>query len=377
VGVVRRQAARRWLVVAAAVAVAVALPPALGALPARGTALPPGQLRLRILGSAGQPYQGYAESTGRLAVPDLPQLSDVTALLNSTLRLRAWYAGPDQWRVDQIGAAGAERDVYRVWHGVEYVWDYGANVLTQILGDPPLRLPRAADLVPPQLARRLLALAPGDPVGPLPARRVAGVDAAGLRLTPADPQTTVGAVDVWADPVTGLPVQVEVTGRGAASPVLASRFLDLAQHAPEPAVLRHRTAPGAAFASTDAPDLVSAVGTVGFPALPGELAGRVRRPLPAGFDALGVYGTGLSAFVVLPLPRGLGRAALAGLRDAGGVPVTMSHGGTGVAFSTPLVSVLVARYPGVRRTLLLAGLDSPALLRQAAADLDARLGTAP
>jgi hypothetical protein len=57
--------------------------------------------------------------------------------------------------------------------------------------------------------------------------------------------------------------------------------------------------------------------------------------------------------------------------------VTLSRGGTGVAFSTPLVSVLVVRYPGVRRTLLLAGLDSPELIRQAAADLDTRLGTAP
>src|SRR5215468_1231115 len=167
---VRRQALRRWLVVAVGVATAVGLPPALGALPAHGSPVAAGELRQRILGSVGQPYQGYAQTAGRLAVPDLPQLSDVTSLLSSTLQLRVWYAGPDHWRVDQIGVNGAERDVYRVWHGVEYVWDYGANVTTQVLGDPPLRLPRSADLVPPELARRLLTLAGGDPVSRLPAR---------------------------------------------------------------------------------------------------------------------------------------------------------------------------------------------------------------
>ena len=50
-------------------------------------------------------------------------------------------------------------------------------------------------------------------------------------------RTTVGHIDVWADPGTGLPVQVEVTGRGAATPVLVSRFLDLSLRAPDPAVL--------------------------------------------------------------------------------------------------------------------------------------------
>ena len=142
VGVVARQALRRWSVVAAAVAVAVAVPPLVGALPARGDPIGAEDLRQRILGSAARPYQGYAESTGRLGIPDLPQLSDVTLLLNSTVHLRAWHAGPDLWRVDQIGPTGTERDVYRVWRGVEFVWDYGADSVTQILGDPPLRLLR-------------------------------------------------------------------------------------------------------------------------------------------------------------------------------------------------------------------------------------------
>jgi hypothetical protein len=372
-GVVARQRLRRWLLVAAAVSVAVALPPVIGALPAGGSTVTADDLRQRVLGSAGQGYQGYAESTGRLGIPDLPQLSDVTSLLNSTVHLRAWYAGPDRWRVDQIGLAGAERDVYRVYRGVEYVWDYGANNLTQIVGDPPLRLPRSADLVPPELARRLLALSPTDPVSALPSRRIAGLDAAGMRLVPADPETTIGSVDIWADPATGLAVQVEVTGRGAASPVLTSRFLDLSVGTPAEATLQPHLPIGAAFNSTETPDLVSAVGNFGLGVLPAQLAGRDRRALPDGFEAVGVYGEGLSAFVALPLPRGLGGAAYNGLRDAGGAEVKLPRGGTAVALSTPLLSVMVARIQGVRRTYLLAGLDSPALIARAADELDGRI----
>src|SRR5262249_37473977 len=124
------------------------------------------------------------------------------------------------------------------------------------------------------------------------------------------------------------------------------------------------------------PDLVSAVGNVGFAALPGRLAGRARRPLPDGFEAVGVYGTGLSAFVVLPLPRDLGQTVLDSLRHAGGAAGTPSRDRAGVAFSTPLVSVLVIRYRCGRRTYLLAGLDTPTLIRRAAGDLAARIGVA-
>src|SRR3712207_7111533 len=44
-----------------------------------------------------------------------------------------------------------------------------------------------------------------------------GRDAAGLRLTPSDPDTTIGRVDIWADatgdPATALPLRVEVSAR--------------------------------------------------------------------------------------------------------------------------------------------------------------------
>jgi hypothetical protein len=374
VRVVSGQAFRRWLVVFAAVGVAVALPPVIGALPARGAPVDANQLRQRILDSGNQPYVGYAESTGRLGVPDLEDLSDVTKLLNSTIRLRAWYAEPERWRVAQVGADGSERDVYKTGPGLEYTWDYGQNLLTQVYGDPPLRLPRAADLVPPELARRLLSAAPGDAVSALPTRRVAGRDAVGLRLTPTDAGTTIASVDIWADPGTGVPLQVEVTGRGASSPVLSSRFLDFSSQPPAPGVLLPQLTADAGFTSTASPDLASAIGNFGLGVVPESLLGKPRRFLPAGFDPVGVYGNGLASFVVLPLPRGLGGPAFTGLKNAGGVQLTLPGGGTAIELSTPLVSVLLARFPQLRRTYVLAGFDTPDVIRSAATELANTIG---
>jgi len=67
------------------------------------------------------------------------------------------------------------------------------------VGQPSLRLPRAADLTPPALAIGLLDEAGQNArfsvIAPL---RVAGKSAAGLQLTPADPASTIARIDMWA-----------------------------------------------------------------------------------------------------------------------------------------------------------------------------------
>src|SRR5581483_138357 len=93
-------------------------------------------------------------------------------------------------------------------------------------GDPAVRLPRADDLTPPNLALRLLhTAAAGDKLVPLPARDVAGISAPGLEIRPVSPDTTITRVDLWADPATGVPVDVEVYGGGSSAPAISSRFL--------------------------------------------------------------------------------------------------------------------------------------------------------
>src|SRR5690242_3045619 len=166
--VVRHEKRRRWAVVAVVTAVLVSVPSVVAALAPAGEPADPARLRALVLGSAGRPYQGYAESSGSLALPELPNLAAATALFSGRTPMRAWYAAPDRYRVDILGTAG-EHDVYRLPDG-EYTWDYGDNTLTRLIGEPAVRLPRAGDLLPPELARRILQAAKDDPVTTLPGR---------------------------------------------------------------------------------------------------------------------------------------------------------------------------------------------------------------
>lgn len=205
----RLVAVRRWALVVLVGVLIVVSPAVVGAWSGASASADPADLRARIAASSDRPWTGYAESRAGLSLPRIPLLADVTTLLSGTMRMRGWYAAPDRHRTDVISAVG-ERDRYVTPRG-QAVWDYGAELLTLVARDPEIRLPRPDDLLPPALARRLLSgTAPTDRATALPARRVAGLDAAGVRVEVADPDTTVAALEIWADPATGLPVAVDV-----------------------------------------------------------------------------------------------------------------------------------------------------------------------
>lgn len=364
--VVGHETRRRWAVVLAAVAVLCATPAAVAAWPVHTPRISTGTLRERIRLSAGQPYQGYAVSTGTMGLPALPRLQTVTALFSGTTRMRAWYAGPDRWRVDVLDT-GTERDLYQAPDG-QYVWDYDDNRLTLVTGDQSFRLPRAADLMPPDLARRLLGAAAGDRVTRLDGQRVAGIDAAGLRIRPTDPHTSVGHVDIWADPASGLPLRVEVTGRGAAHPVLASRFLDVGVTAPAAPVLAPPAPrPGLGLTVTSTPDVLGALRRFDLAALPDRLAGQARRDTASPVSAIGLYGDGLARFVVVRLPGRLGDQAY----DSAGAwgQAVRFAGGEAALISTSLLSVMIMHSTADGRYYLLAGLVDGQWLRQVGAEL--------
>src|SRR5262249_61322802 len=99
-------------------------------------------------------------------------------------------------------------------------------------GPGDVRLPRPADVVPPELGRRLVdGAAPGE-VTPGARARVAGRSVPGLRIVPADPVSTVDHVDVWADADSGVVLRVAIVSRGADRPVFESQFLDVALSRP-------------------------------------------------------------------------------------------------------------------------------------------------
>src|ERR1022692_134628 len=157
-----------------------ALPAVIAALPVPAVAISSATLRARILASVSVPYEGYAESTVNLGLPELPDLQDVSTLFDGSTDQYAWYRSPGSWRAAVITGAG-ESDTYQSGQQT-YQWDYGHNVLTRIVGAQPVRLPRAADLLPPALARRLLDIAsPADHMSRLPSRRGAGGGRAGTR----------------------------------------------------------------------------------------------------------------------------------------------------------------------------------------------------
>ncbi|WP_433293786.1 hypothetical protein ACQP2F_31485 [Actinoplanes sp. CA-030573] len=362
--VVARQGLRRWALVAGLVAALVAVPVTIAVWPAPASAVEPAALRGRIAASGGQAYHGYAQSTGLLPLPALPNLAQVTALVSGTTEMRAWYAAPGRWRVDVLGE-GTERDLYQTPEA-QFTWDFGDNRLTRIDGDQPVRLPRAADLTPPELVKRVLGAAAGDRLEALGGKRVAGVDAAGLRLIPAGPDTTVAHVDVWADPEHGLPLQVEITAKGGARPVFVTRFLEIHFGAPDPAVL---TPPeprdGIGYTETSAPDILSAINRRRPVPLPPALAGLPRRDAVAGLSAAGVYGTGLASVVVAAVPGRFGGPAFEQITAYG----QKIEGADAAVLATGLLSVLAVR--AGNRTYLVAGLVGPDLMRRVALGLTA------
>ena len=362
----RRAAMIRWALVAVTAAILCSIPSIVASLPISGSEPTATVLRQRIAASADEPYTGYVRSQAELGLPSLPDFSDVTSLLSGLTDMRVWYRSPSLNRVDVINTIG-ERDVYQTPGGV-YTWDYASNLLTEVVGTEPIRLPRAGDLVPGDLARRILSMDPVDPVVSLPTRRIAGVTAAGLRLRPTDAATTIGQVDIWADPDSGIPLRVEVTARGAAKPILTSQFMDFARTNPSDDTLSPPIDAAGGVSIAPAPDILRAIGTVSRFGLPTQLDGYARQPQLPGLPSVGRYGDGLASFVVLPLPRNVGSSAIDTMTKAGGIPVTVARG-RAVLIKIPLLTVLVEQVGFGRRTYLVAGFVDQTALEQAAIEL--------
>jgi hypothetical protein len=369
VSVVSRQAWLRWATVACGTAALCALPVVVGALPVPQSPISAGALRARILASGHVSYQGYAESTVSLGLPALPGLSGVSMLLDGTTDQYAWYRSPAHWR-SEVSTPAGEDDTYQAGP-VTYLWNYGSNLLTQIEGSQPARLPRAADLLPPALGHRLLVLAGGSGrTSRLPSRRIAGVDTAGLRVRTADPRTTVAAVDIWADPATGLPAAVQVFARGSARPVITSSFLELSESRPAPSVVNPDPAPGVDVATAELPDVSRILDGIG-PPLPGRLGGFARTQIRGGPASIAAYGTGFSRFAVIPLPGSAGAEAQSTALAAGAAQTRFGDG-TAVAIRTPLITVVLATSRFGGPVFLLAGPVTPAVLLRAVPGLLAR-----
>jgi len=354
--------------VLAGVAALCCLPVLASALPVSVPALTPRQLESKILASQRLSFSGYAESDATFGLPPLPAFASVTPLLDGITRMRVWQASPDRWRIDTLSDTG-ENDTY-LDNGTTYVWDSGEQLLTGIFGPEVIRLPRAADLMPAALAVRIINEAGADAkLSLLPPRRVAGQSAAGLAVRPASPQSTIAQADIWASPTTGLPLMVQVFGRGGAHPALETQFLQAGRWTPDNSVLTPQQGPGTGFTATTPANFAGVLKNLDNEVLPAALGGLARAPSPV--PQIGVYGTGLTAFAVLTFRHGTGGQLLTDALDAGAAPLSFTDG-TGAIASAPLINLALVHPYRSPDTFLLVGFVSRTTLEQAAAVLAAK-----
>ena len=352
-------APRRWALVALVVAVLVAAPLAWRLVPAQESDLEADELYALVGDAADLPYTGYVETEGALALPVADRFRSIGDLFGESTRLRVWWRDSNQWRVSQLHATGETALVHHGELTTEYDYEEATSTTSY---DPQIRLPRAADLVPPEVARRLLGGDDPEAVSRLPARRVAGISAAGLRVEGAAGRSSIGHVDLWADPATGLPLRVEVFARGSATPGFTSAFVDLSTDEPTGDEVTFRGTESTRHTFDDVLDIADAANQFAPFSPPDRIAGLSRSTSTDG--AVGVYGDGLTQVLAIPVRD---READPLREQIRGTPGAVELA-TGSVVSVGPLGVLLSGSDG-QRGWLVTGTVTQEVLDEAAADL--------
>ncbi len=353
----------RWLVVAVSALALVAAPLVPLVLPVHDSPVGAPRLAQRILASPEQGWSGEVRARGSLQVPLTGStFGGVARLLGEESTLRVWWRGPEDWRIDRLRATG-ESDLVRNG-GLSVRWNYEDNRVN-FTPFSRIRLPNDSDLVPSSLAVRMLTGAAPAELSRLPARRVAGRSAPGLRLVPADERSTIAHVDVWADVETGLPLRVEVYADPAGAPVLATELVSLDPVPPPPGRTDFQLSPTLDFSRGVSMD--DAAGANAFAPFvpPAAVAGLSRLGREADFGAVGVYGRGPTALLAIPLRSSVARALRAQLRRS---PESREDG-RGIAMEIGPLSVRLEQARS--GNFLLTGTVTAGTLEDAATDIAA------
>ncbi len=355
-------AGRRWALVLTLVAVLAALPAVVAAWPATDADRSADEVRAAALASDTIPFSGYAEAAGGLALPETDQLDSIADLFSSRTSMRVWWRDPADSRVDVV-TAGGETDVYRDAAGT-WTWEYEANRATRTDAGP-LALPSAPDLLPGTLARRLLSEAQPAELSRIGAQRVAGRDALGLRVAPADAAASVDRVDVWVDAATGLPLAVQLYAKGADQPALDTRYLDVDLAAPDSSVTTFSPPDQATVRRGDELRVLrNAAQNLNPVTLPDTLAGLPRRSIDGAPPTIGLYGRGVTLLAVVPVPGRLSRD----LDRAAEQNPNAVRDDTGTRFTAGPLGILLVSGQG-RAAYVLTGTVTTDALAQAAAEL--------
>lgn len=353
--------AHRWGLAGVVTALALLSPYAGSLRPTHDPDVSTARLVAEVRDSAGTPYSGTVELDGRVGLPIADHFSDLADLFGGETRLRVWWRGDDDWRVDRLLTTG-EVDLFH-HENLTISWDYERQE-ARTGPDPEVRLPRDSDLIPPQIAVRALDDVPASAITRLPARRVAGVTTAGLRVRIDNPRSSLDHVDLYVDPETGVTLAVDVYGAGS-HPALSSAFTTFSPATPDPGVTRFRAAPGVHQSFDAILDIADAADQFAPVHAPDQVAGLPRSHGKAG--AAGIYGTGLTRMMALPLLTSQAYELGDQLRKSGATTTgrreLLRVGPLGVVLTRPNL------HDGLR--WLVAGTVTDATLIQAAAELDA------
>jgi hypothetical protein len=355
--------AARWLVVAL-LALAVSAPPVvLRYLPASDSDIGAVALAQRVRASTDLAWSGEVRAQGSLEVPlGGSTFGGLARLLGERTQLRVWWRDAENWRVDRITPTG-ETDQLREG-GFSIRWRYEQST-ARLVTWSAIRLPDDNDIVPNALAARLLSGAKASELSRIPPRRVAGRSAVGLRLVPADPMSTIARVDVWSDTSSGVPLRVAVYGDGdARHPVLSSEAVSFDPDPPSNRAVSFEFSPDVDFERGTSFDAVASANAFAPFLLPADLVGLDRHGAQTGLGAVGVYGRGPTALLVVPLrgdPADELAKQLARSQNA-------RKAGLSVALDIGPLSVLLVRADV--GNFLLIGTIKPASLEQAASELE-------
>ncbi len=355
-------AARRWCIVALGVALVIGMPLGLRALPAHDRDINARALLAQIQAAASHPYSGYVETLGTLQLPVADHFTDVGALFGERTRMRVWWRSDADWRVDKVLVTG-ETDVF---HDSRFTttWDYERAEATRSR-DPEIRLPRTADLVPPELARHLLSDADASELSRLPARHVAGRDALGLRLSPSVAQSSIDHADLWADSDTGVPLRIQVFARGTATAAFTTEFMSFTAATPDENVTRFTAPPGTKLSYDDVIDVADGANQFAPLAPPAMLAG-LSRPNDRRLRAVGLYGTGVTRMVAIPLSDRAAMPLREQMEQTPGVQLVAE----GDLLTAGPLSVLLTEFSGYGGGWLVAGTVTEQTLITAAHQLE-------
>ena len=250
----------------------------------------------RIVAAGNRPYSGYVETTGTLALPVASRFTDVGELLGETTLTRVWWRDASDWRVNKLLAAGETDLIHRGEQTTE--WSYESAEAT-VYRDPDIRLPRTSDLLPPALGARAAVDADRDDVQRIEDRVVAGRWALGVRLRPVSTSASIDHVDVWADEASGHALRLEVYVAGAAVPSFTSEFREFSAQRPAAAATAFSAPASAKLSFDDVLDIADAANQFSEATPPARLGGLAQAEQTRG--AVGVYGSGMTQLVAIPL----------------------------------------------------------------------------